>query len=86
MAMSERFQTIAVAADVARREASAAGGGLDSLAGLAANVPTPALTRLVRAQAQTVDTVVLPGHCPQTTIGRERSTNPYLLQLQASGA
>ena len=32
------------------------------------------------------DTVVLPGHGPQTTIGRERSTNPYLLQLQASGA
>ncbi|MGW0810108.1 MBL fold metallo-hydrolase [Nonomuraea sp. NPDC002799] len=24
------------------------------------------------------DTVVLPGHGPQTTIGRERSTNPYL--------
>ena len=32
------------------------------------------------------DTMVLPGHGPQTTIGRERSTNPYLLQLQASGA
>lgn len=32
------------------------------------------------------DTVVLPGHGPQTTIGHERSTNPYLLQLQASGA
>ena len=31
------------------------------------------------------DTVVLPGHGPQTTIGRERATNPYLLQLQASG-
>jgi glyoxylase-like metal-dependent hydrolase (beta-lactamase superfamily II) len=24
------------------------------------------------------DTVVLPGHGPQTTIGRERATNPYL--------
>jgi hydroxyacylglutathione hydrolase len=28
------------------------------------------------------DTVVLPGHGPTTTIGRERATNPYLLQLQ----
>ena len=55
MTVSERFQTIAGAADAARREASAAGGGLDSLASLAANVPTPALTRLARAQAQTVD-------------------------------
>jgi len=30
------------------------------------------------------DTVVLPGHGPQTTIGRERVTNPYLTGL-ASG-
>lgn len=28
--------------------------------------------------------VVLPGHGPQTTIGRERATNPYLLDLAAS--
>ena len=27
------------------------------------------------------DTVVLPGHGPTTTIGRERVSNPYLLQL-----
>jgi glyoxylase-like metal-dependent hydrolase (beta-lactamase superfamily II) len=27
------------------------------------------------------DTVVLPGHGPTTTIGRERATNPYLRQL-----
>ncbi|HEX8629151.1 MAG TPA: MBL fold metallo-hydrolase [Catenuloplanes sp.] len=27
------------------------------------------------------DTVVLPGHGPQTTIGRERATNPYLRQV-----
>jgi glyoxylase-like metal-dependent hydrolase (beta-lactamase superfamily II) len=26
------------------------------------------------------DTVVLPGHGPETTIGRERATNPYLKQ------
>jgi len=30
------------------------------------------------------DTLVLPGHGPQTTIGQERATNPYL--QQASGA
>ncbi|GLZ34744.1 hydrolase [Lentzea sp. NBRC 105346] len=27
------------------------------------------------------DTVVLPGHGPTTTIGRERATNPFLVQL-----
>ena len=27
------------------------------------------------------DTVVLPGHGPTSTIGRERVTNPYLVQL-----
>lgn len=30
------------------------------------------------------DTLVLPGHGAQTTIGRERATNPHLRQLQAS--
>ena len=27
------------------------------------------------------DVVVLPGHGPQTTIGRERAANPYLQNL-----
>ena len=31
------------------------------------------------------DTLVLPGHGQATTIGRERGTNPYLLQA-AEGA
>jgi hydroxyacylglutathione hydrolase len=31
------------------------------------------------------DIVVLPGHNEQTTIGRERATNPFLLELQESG-
>lgn len=30
------------------------------------------------------DTVVLPGHGPSTTIGRERATNPYLRELVAA--
>jgi len=32
------------------------------------------------------DIVVLPGHGEQTTIGRERATNPFLLDLQDTGA
>jgi glyoxylase-like metal-dependent hydrolase (beta-lactamase superfamily II) len=28
------------------------------------------------------DVVVLPGHGEQTSIGRERATNPFLLELQ----
>jgi glyoxylase-like metal-dependent hydrolase (beta-lactamase superfamily II) len=31
------------------------------------------------------ETVVLPGHGPQTTIGRERATNPFLHGLAAPG-
>jgi glyoxylase-like metal-dependent hydrolase (beta-lactamase superfamily II) len=31
------------------------------------------------------DLVVLPGHGPQTTIGQERASNPYLLPLLADG-
>ncbi|MER5264312.1 MBL fold metallo-hydrolase [Actinosynnema sp. NPDC002837] len=32
------------------------------------------------------DTVVLPGHGPTTTIGRERVSNPFLLELASPGA
>lgn len=32
------------------------------------------------------DIVVLPGHGEQTSIGRERATNPYLLELQDQGS
>jgi hydroxyacylglutathione hydrolase len=32
------------------------------------------------------DTVVLPGHGPSTTIGRERASNPFLIALDDSGA
>ncbi len=31
-------------------------------------------------------TLVLPGHGPATTIGRERATNPFLLEVIAAGA
>ena len=31
------------------------------------------------------DVVVLPGHGDQTSIGRERATNPFLLELQTEG-
>jgi hydroxyacylglutathione hydrolase len=30
------------------------------------------------------DTVVLPGHGPATTIGRERATNPFLIELRGA--
>jgi glyoxylase-like metal-dependent hydrolase (beta-lactamase superfamily II) len=33
------------------------------------------------------DTIVRPGHGPDTTIGRERATNPFLLDIaSAAGA
>jgi glyoxylase-like metal-dependent hydrolase (beta-lactamase superfamily II) len=31
------------------------------------------------------DTVVLPGHGPTTTVGRERATNPFLTGLDPVG-
>jgi hydroxyacylglutathione hydrolase len=40
----------------------------------------PVLAESIKTQLLTLpdDTVVLPGHGPSTTIGRERSTNPFL--------
>ncbi|MET7464290.1 MBL fold metallo-hydrolase [Nonomuraea sp. NPDC005501] len=40
----------------------------------------PTILRSLAAKCLTLpdDTVVLPGHGPQTTIGRERASNPYL--------
>jgi hydroxyacylglutathione hydrolase len=32
------------------------------------------------------DVAVLPGHGEQTSIGRERATNPFLLELADNGA
>jgi glyoxylase-like metal-dependent hydrolase (beta-lactamase superfamily II) len=45
------------------------------------------MVRTLRDKVLTLDdeTVVLPGHGPTTTIGRERATNPFLLEL-GSGA
>jgi glyoxylase-like metal-dependent hydrolase (beta-lactamase superfamily II) len=38
-------------------------------------------TSLARVLTFAEETVVLPGHGPSTTIGRERATNPYLRGL-----
>jgi hydroxyacylglutathione hydrolase len=37
-----------------------------------------------RVLTQPDDVLVLPGHGPATTIGRERAANPYLRELLAS--
>lgn len=44
---------------------------------------TPTMMRSLRHKVLTLpdDVVVLPGHGEQTSIGRERATNPYLLDL-----
>ncbi|MBX6750665.1 MAG: MBL fold metallo-hydrolase [Micromonosporaceae bacterium] len=46
---------------------------------------TAAMRRTLRDKILPMDdaTVVLPGHGPATTIGRERQTNPYLLNIDA---
>ena len=45
----------------------------------------PTMLRSLRSKVLTLpdDIVVLPGHGEQTSIGRERATNPYLLDLLA---
>ena len=49
---------------------------------------TPRCCSSLRTKVLTLadDIVVLPGHGEQTSIGRERATNPFLLELQDSGA
>jgi glyoxylase-like metal-dependent hydrolase (beta-lactamase superfamily II) len=44
---------------------------------------TPTMLRSLAAKVLPLrdDVVVLPGHGPQTTIGRERATNPFLQDL-----
>ena len=46
---------------------------------------TPAMMASLRDKILTLadETVVLPGHGPATTIGRERRTNPYLREISA---
>jgi hydroxyacylglutathione hydrolase len=48
----------------------------------------PTMLRSLRDKVLTLpdDIVVLPGHGEQTSIARERATNPYLLELQTDGA
>ncbi len=47
----------------------------------------PTMLRSLRDKVLTLpdDVVVLPGHGEQTSIGRERATNPFLLDLQSTG-
>jgi hydroxyacylglutathione hydrolase len=47
----------------------------------------PTMLRTLRTKLLTLDdeTVVLPGHGPSTTIGRERVSNPFLLDLAEPG-
>jgi hydroxyacylglutathione hydrolase len=46
-----------------------------------------AMTRSLRERVLPLadDTLVLPGHGPATTVGRERTENPYLLQAAGAG-
>ena len=48
----------------------------------------PALIRSIHEQLLTLpdDTRVMPGHGPETTIGRERQSNPYLRETPLSGS
>lgn len=46
-----------------------------------------ALLRSIRERLLTLpgDTTILPGHGPGSTIGRERATNPFVLQMMTEG-
>ena len=55
--------------------------GRTDLAGGSGEAMTRSLRDVVLPMAD--DTLVLPGHGPTTTIGRERETNPYLQGLTA---
>ena len=55
--------------------------GRTDLAGGSGEAMTRSLRDVVLPMAD--DTLVLPGHGPSTTIGRERDTNPYLQGLTA---
>jgi glyoxylase-like metal-dependent hydrolase (beta-lactamase superfamily II) len=48
----------------------------------------PTMLRSLATKVLTLadDIVVLPGHGEQTSIGRERATNPFLLDLQDDGS
>jgi glyoxylase-like metal-dependent hydrolase (beta-lactamase superfamily II) len=54
------------------------------------DLPGGSFPRLMQSMAEKIlplddDVNVLPGHGPATTIGRERRTNPFLLELLAGG-
>jgi hydroxyacylglutathione hydrolase len=49
------------------------------------DLPTMMHTLRTKLLALEDDTVVLPGHGPSTTIGRERASNPFLLELAEPG-
>ena len=53
MSIAERFEAIVNATGAAR--AASSGGSLETLAAVAATLPTSLVTRLARQQAQTVD-------------------------------
>ncbi len=55
MPIAERFQAIQAIAERAREESSGGGASLETLAAVAAALPTSLVTRLARQQAQTVD-------------------------------
>ena len=54
------------------------------------DLPGGSMDQLMASMAEKIlplsdETAVLPGHGPTTTIGRERATNPFLLELRQRG-